>query len=102
MGRERGRKKSEAEAKYRTALAKKILLERDKGTPVTIINDICRGDEEIAKLKLERDIAETMYESCLQMIFNCRQSREIILEFIRQEWSVAGNFGGQQVGGLRA
>ena len=65
----RGREKAEKERNYRVALAKKILLLRDEKIPVTIINDLARGDEEIAKLKLERDIAETLYESALQKIY---------------------------------
>lgn len=34
---ERGRSHAQAERDYRVALAQKILIERDKGTPVTII-----------------------------------------------------------------
>ena len=64
-----GRTKAETEMNYRIALAQKILTERDKGTPVTIISDICRGDKEIAKAKCNRDIAETMYEVVMQKIY---------------------------------
>lgn len=60
---QRGRSSADAEQKYRVALAQRILLERDKGTPVTIINDVCRGDRGIAKLRFERDVAKTAYES---------------------------------------
>ena len=48
----RGRSYAQAEMDYRTELQKKILLERDKGTPVTIISDICRGDRSIAKAQV--------------------------------------------------
>lgn len=65
----RGREKAEKERNYRVALAKKILLLRDEKIPVTIINDLARGDEEIAKLKFERDVAETLYETALQKIY---------------------------------
>jgi len=44
----RGRSYAQSEQEYRIALAKRILDERSKGTPVTIISDICRGDREIA------------------------------------------------------
>ena len=83
--RQRGIKKAEAEAKYRTALAGKMLQERDKGMPVTIINDICRGDEEIAKLKMERDIAETLYESCIQAIYATKLEMNIVMDFMKAE-----------------
>lgn len=59
----RGSELAAAERIYRVELAKKILIERDKGTPVTIINDICRGEERIAKLKENRDALQSLYET---------------------------------------
>ena len=74
----RGRDKAKAEQEYRVALAKEILIQRDAGMPVTIISDICRGKAEIAKLKFERDFAETLYETCLQKIYQCKIEMGII------------------------
>ena len=65
---ERGKEYATAERDYRVALRKVILIERGKGTPVTIINDICKGDEVIANLRLARDIAEQRYKSSLEAI----------------------------------
>lgn len=62
----RGQKYAEAERCYRVALAQKILTERDKGTPVTIISDLCRGDREVARLKFARDCAESAYKAGLE------------------------------------
>ena len=67
---ERGQTKAKAERDYRVAVAKEILILRDKGIPVTIINDLVRGNEDIAELKLQRDIAETLYESAMQYIYS--------------------------------
>ena len=64
----RGRAYAQAEHDYRIALAEKTLLERDKGTPVTICSDVCRGDRKIAKLRFERDVAEAVYKSALEAI----------------------------------
>lgn len=64
----RGRDYAEAEREYRVALAKKIAAERDKGTPVTIISDVCRGSQEVANAKFQRDTAETVYKSALEAI----------------------------------
>ena len=64
----RGRTHAQAEQDYRVALSKKILAERDKGTPVTIISDICRGDREMARLKFERDVAEVTYKAAAEAI----------------------------------
>ena len=64
----RGRTHADAESKYRQALSKKILEERDSKTPVTIISDVCRGNPEIAKLKFERDVAEVTYKAAAEAI----------------------------------
>lgn len=75
---ERGKEKAEAERDYRVALQKEILLQRDAGMPVTIISDVCRGKNEIADLKMKRDIAETMWETCLQKIYSCKININIL------------------------
>lgn len=67
---ERGQAKAIAERDYRVAVAKEILKLRDDKIPVTIINDLVRGNEDIANLKLNRDIAETLYESAMQYIYS--------------------------------
>ena len=64
----RGRKMAETEADYRSALAQKILQLRAENFPVTIMNDVCRGDREVAKLRLVRDIALTEYEVAKEML----------------------------------
>lgn len=81
----RGINKAKTEAEYRKALAEKILLERDRGIPVSIINDICRGDEKIARLKLERDIAEVLYESCREAIYATKLEINIIRDLMKAE-----------------
>jgi len=80
-----GRQKAKAENVYRKELCKKILIERDRGTPVTIISDVCRGDEKIADLKMERDIKETDYEVCEHMINACKLEIRILENEITQE-----------------
>lgn len=82
----RGKDKAKAEQEYRVALAKEILLQRDDGQPVTIVSDICRGKEEIAKLKFERDFSETLYETCLQKIYATKVELNIIEKQIEREW----------------
>lgn len=64
----RGQKYAEAEKVYRIALARCILDEREKGTPVTVISDICRGSTQIAGLRFERDCAEVVYKSAMEAI----------------------------------
>jgi hypothetical protein len=64
----RGRKMAETEADYRSALAQKILQLRAEGFPATIMSDVVRGDREVAKLRLVRDIAKTEYEVANEML----------------------------------
>lgn len=80
---ERGQEKATAENKYRMELAKEILIQRDNKIPVTIISDICRGNKDIAKLKLDRDIAEVMYESVYQRILATKLELNILDNQIR-------------------
>lgn len=82
----RGRAHAEAEQKYRVALSRRILQERESGTPVTILSDVCRGDKEIARLKFERDVAEQVYKAALEAI-NCYKIQIRVLEnTIEREW----------------
>ena len=82
----RGREYAQAEQDYRIALAQKILTERDKGTPVTIISDICRGDREIAKKKCERDCKETGYKAALEAINVYKIQIKTLESTIEREW----------------
>ena len=59
---------AENEAEYRKALRIAILNERQKGTPVTIIGDVCRGQEQIAEAKRRRDCSEAIYKASQEAI----------------------------------
>lgn len=85
----RGRTYAQAEQNYRIALSKKILEGRAEGMPVTILSDVCRGDPEIARLKLERDIAETVYKSAMAAIQAYKLQIRILDAQIEREWSRA-------------
>ena len=62
---ERGRVLAKCEHDYRVAKAKYILQQRTEGTPVTILADLAKGEENIARLCMERDIAQTLYDLSL-------------------------------------
>ena len=85
----RGRSYAEAEQNYKIALAKKILTERDKGVPVTIISDICRGDAEIARMRFERDCADVVYKSAMEAINSYKLQIRILDAQIQREWNNA-------------
>lgn len=82
----RGKTYAQAERDYKVALAKKILCEREKGTPVTIISDICKGDTEIARLRFERDCAEVVYKSAMEAIQSIKLQIRILDAQIEREW----------------
>lgn len=63
-----GYDKAKHEYTYRVALAKELLIQRDKGLPATLVNDIARGNEEIARLKFNRDYSDTIYEATLEKL----------------------------------
>ena len=82
----RGKAYAQAEMDYKIALAKKILEERDKGTPVTIISDICRGSPSIAKLRLERTCAEVVYKSAMEAINGYKLQIRMMDSQLSREW----------------
>jgi hypothetical protein len=83
----RGKAYAQAERDYKVALAKRIIQEREKGTPVTIISDICRGDTEIARLRFERDCAEVVYKSAQEAIQSIKLQIRILDAQVSREWS---------------
>lgn len=62
----RGKDYAQAEHDYRVELSKKMLEEREKGTPASILGDVCRGSGEIARLRLKRDVGEAMYKAAVE------------------------------------
>ena len=66
--RQRGLAFANAECEYKIALAQKVTELRAEGMAVGIINQIVYGQPEVAKKRLERDIAQTMYEVAKEAI----------------------------------
>ena len=87
MLKQAGVQKANTEALYRQELAKEILNRRAEGMPVTIIADVCRGQPNIAKLKIDRDIAESTYQSILESINTQKLAIRVIENQIAREWT---------------
>lgn len=85
----RGRAYSMSQKEYRIALRKAMLEEREKGTPVTILSDICRGRPDIAELCMQRDIAEVVYKASMEAINVYKLEANILREQIDREWNRA-------------
>lgn len=60
--------KAEAERIYRIELAKEIARLRESKTPVSILSDLARGNENVSLLKFKRDLAEDRYKSGIEVI----------------------------------
>ena len=88
---ESGCQYAENEAEYRKALRIAILNERQKGTPVTIIGDVCRGREDIAEAKMLRDCAEALYKASAEAIMALKLRIRTVDDDIRREWTSGGS-----------
>lgn len=82
---ERGINKARAERDYRIALAQEELRLKAEGYPATLINDLSRGNERVAELRMERDIAEALYETCQQKIYQSKKEIDILTMLIQAE-----------------
>lgn len=83
----RGRAYAQANHDYRVALSKTMLAERENGTPATILSDVCRGREEIAKLAFERDVAEAIYRAAMEAVNVYKLEIRLLGEQIDREWN---------------
>ena len=83
-----GVKKANAEKEYQTILAQEVLKERDKGTAIGVISLIVKGKREVAEKRLERDIAETMYQVLQEKINLTKLQLRLLDSQAQREWSV--------------
>jgi hypothetical protein len=82
----RGRALAEAESKYRVNLAQLLLQLREAGHPITILNDIARGNPDVAHLRLERDVAESLYQVNIEYINSVKLQCRLLENQIQREW----------------
>lgn len=84
-----GIKKAEAERKYRVALNKEILRLKVDKYPATLIQELARGNKEVADLRLNRDIAESSYYTAISAMDNLKIEIEVLrskLTWLRAEF----------------
>lgn len=87
---QRGKERAQAEHDYKVALSQKILMLRADNQPVTIVNDLARGDAEVANLRLKRDISDVLYESAREAINNYKLQIRVLDAQIGREWNNGG------------
>lgn len=83
-----GIKKAQAEKDYQTVLAQEVLKERDKGTAIGVISLIVKGKKEVAEKRMERDIAETMFQVAQEKINVAKLELRLMDSQAQREWSV--------------
>lgn len=68
---------AEKERAYRVALAKEIVRQHaEEGSAWTVCQDLARGNPEVAKLRMERDIAEGVKEATQQQAWRASADRK--------------------------
>lgn len=82
----RSRKLAESEYHYRIALSKRLTELRSEGQAVTHLADIARGEPEIAKLRLNRDIAKGLYDSSQEAINVYKIKIRVLENQYAREW----------------
>lgn len=83
-----GLEKAKTEKEYKIRQAQEILKLKAEKYPSTLIMELVKGNEEVADLRLKRDIAESSYYVGLEAMTNLRLEIEIIrsqLTWLRTE-----------------
>lgn len=81
-----GYKLAECERDYKIAVNKKALELRAEDMPVTLINQVIYGYEDIAKLRFERDTAEVKYNTNLEFIQTIKLQIRILESQLSREF----------------
>lgn len=74
------------EREYKIAVNKKALQLRAEDMPVTLINQVIYGYDDIALLRFERDTAEVKYNANLEYINTIKLQIRILENQIQREW----------------
>ena len=81
-----GYKLAECERDYKIAVNKKALELRSQDVPVTLINQVIYGYEDIAKLRFERDTAQVKYNANLEYIQTIKLMIRILENQLNREY----------------
>jgi hypothetical protein len=76
-----------AEREYRVELAKKTATLRSQGMAATLIPDLAKGDEKVAGLKAERDLAHALMEAATHSTWKHNNMAKTSMRLL--EWSMA-------------
>ena len=86
--RRHGNDLANAERNYKVKLRQEALkLRSEENMPVTLINRIIYGIDEVAELRLKRDIAQTMYDTNLEHINVTKLKLRLLEAQLNREWT---------------
>ena len=77
---------AQKEKEYKIALNKKALELRAEDMPVTLINQVIYGYDDIALLRLARDTAQVKYNTNLEYINTIKLQIRILENQMQREW----------------
>jgi hypothetical protein len=86
----RGKNYAQCEHDYKVRLSMRLTELRAQGQPVTHLADIAKGEPDTAKLRMERDIAESLYESCKEGLQVYKLKLRLLEGQLQREWGQAG------------
>ena len=77
---------ADSEGTYRMLVTEKTAAERMRGTPVTIIGHLVKGDSEVVQAFLEMEKAKANAKASSHLIFLKKDKMEMLTEVIKHEW----------------
>lgn len=88
--RKNGEASAKAERDYKVRLRQEALKLRAGDMPVTLIQQIVYGIEEVAELRYKRDIAQAMYDANKEAINTFKLQIRILESQLQREWHSGG------------
>lgn len=85
-----GAKLAEAERDYKIKLRQEALRLRAGDMPVTLINNIIYGIEEVAEKRFKRDVEQANYDANKEHINVTKLKLRILEAQLSREWGAAG------------
>lgn len=82
---------AQKEHDYKIKVATRVFEMKEEGTPATLINLVVYGDTTVAKLRLERDIAEVIYNANMESINALKLQLRLIESQLQREWGDTKN-----------
>jgi len=76
-----------AEREYKVRLRAESLALRDQGMPVSLINLVVYGVEEVAELREKRDVAQVIYNANMDAVNAIKLELRLIESQLQREWS---------------